>query len=47
MTTADVAVGKAQLGTVRMLQRRYQEALEAYAEARERFTQLDEPGSSP
>lgn len=41
----DVAVGKGQLGTVRMLQRRYPEALEAYEEARERFTQLDEPGS--
>jgi tetratricopeptide (TPR) repeat protein len=40
-----VAVGKIQLGTVRMLQRRYPDALAAYAEARERFTQLDEPGS--
>ena len=40
----DVAVGKDQLGTVRMRQRRYPEALAAYAEARERFTQLDEPG---
>ena len=39
-----VAVGKGQLGTVRM-QRRYPEALAAYAEARERFTQLDEPGT--
>ncbi len=39
----DVAVGKAQLGTVRQRQRRYKEALEAYAEARERFTALDEP----
>ena len=28
-----------------MQQRRYPEALAAYAEARERFTQLDEPGS--
>ncbi len=40
-----VAVGKGQLGTVRMLQRRYPEALAAYTEARERFTRLDEPGS--
>jgi tetratricopeptide (TPR) repeat protein len=40
-----VSVGKAQLGTVRMYQRRYPEALAAYAEARERFTQLDEPGT--
>jgi hypothetical protein len=40
-----VAVGKGQLGTVRLLQRRYKEALAAHAEARERFTQLDEPGS--
>jgi tetratricopeptide (TPR) repeat protein len=40
-----VAVGKGQLGTVRLQQRRYPEALAAYAEARERFTQLDEPGS--
>ncbi|MDX1999925.1 MAG: tetratricopeptide repeat protein [Thermoanaerobaculia bacterium] len=41
----DVAVGKAQLGTARLWQRRYSEALEAFAEARERFTQLDEPSS--
>lgn len=40
-----VAAVKAQLGTVRYLQRRYPEALVAYAEARERFTQLDEPGT--
>ena len=40
-----VAVGKGQLGTVRMLQRRYPEALAAFAAAREQFTQLDEPGS--
>ncbi len=40
-----VAVGKGQLGTVRLRQRRYPEALAAYAEARERFTQFDEPGS--
>ncbi len=41
----DVAVGKGQLGSVRMDQRRYPEALAAYVEARERFTRLDEPGS--
>ena len=41
----DVAVGKIQLGTVRLQQRRYPEALAAYAEARERFAALDEPGS--
>jgi len=40
-----VAACKGQLGTVRLLQQRYPEALAAYAEARERFTQLDEPGS--
>jgi tetratricopeptide (TPR) repeat protein len=41
----DVAVGKGQLGAVRLQQRRYPEALAAYAEARQRFTALDEPGS--
>jgi tetratricopeptide (TPR) repeat protein len=41
----DVAVGKVQLGTVRKNQRRYPEALAAYTQAREWFTQLDEPGS--
>jgi tetratricopeptide (TPR) repeat protein len=41
----DVAVGKVQLGTVRLQQRRYPEAQAAYAEARQRFTALDEPGS--
>ncbi len=40
-----VAVGKGQLGTVRMKQRRYADALTAYEEARERFTQLDEPAT--
>lgn len=40
-----VAVGKVQLGTVRLQQRRHAEALAAYADARERFTRLDEPGS--
>jgi tetratricopeptide (TPR) repeat protein len=38
-----VAVGKGQLGTVRLQQRRYPEALKAHAEARERFTELGEP----
>jgi tetratricopeptide (TPR) repeat protein len=37
-----IAVGKIQLGTVRLYQRHYKEALEAYEEARERFTLLDE-----
>ncbi len=41
----DVAVGKAQIGNIRVDQRRYPEALAALAEARERFTQLDEPGN--
>jgi len=40
-----VAVGKGQLGTVRLFQRRYAEALQAYQDARERFTRLDEPSS--
>jgi tetratricopeptide (TPR) repeat protein len=40
-----IAVGKGQLGSVRMYQRRYKEALEAFADARERFTRLNEPGS--
>jgi tetratricopeptide (TPR) repeat protein len=43
--TRQVAAGKAQLGSVRLQQRRYPEALAAYAEARQRFTALDEPGS--
>lgn len=38
-----VAVGKGQLGTVRMLQQRYAEALEIYAEARSIFESLREP----
>ena len=41
----DVAVGKGQLGAIRLDQCRYQEALKAYEEARERFTRLDEPGT--
>lgn len=39
------AVGKANLGTIRQNQRRYAEALKALAEAGERFTHLEEPGS--
>jgi len=38
-----VAVARGQLGTVRLEQRRYQEALDAHEEARERFTRLGEP----
>ncbi len=41
----DVAVGKGQLGTVRMLQKNYVEALKIYAEARDIFENLGEPGS--
>jgi tetratricopeptide (TPR) repeat protein len=40
-----VAVGKGQLGAVRLEQHRYGEALEAYQDARERFTRLGEPGT--
>jgi tetratricopeptide (TPR) repeat protein len=40
-----VAVAKAQLGSVRLRQRRYQDALDAYIEARDRFTRLGEPES--
>jgi tetratricopeptide (TPR) repeat protein len=39
----DVAVGKGQLGTIRMLQRRYPEAVKAHEEARALFTKLQEP----
>ncbi len=41
----DVAAGKFQLGTVRMLQKKYAEALQIYAEARDSFESLGEPGS--
>lgn len=41
----DVAAGKFQLGTVRMRQRKYQDALAAYADARESFANLCEHGS--
>lgn len=40
-----VATGKFQLGTVRLQQRRYGDALQAYAEARETFEALGEPQS--
>ncbi len=40
-----VAVGKAQLGTVRLEQKRYSEALAAYAATRADFTRLGEPDS--
>jgi tetratricopeptide (TPR) repeat protein len=40
----DVAVGKGQLATVRRRQQRYAEALEAYKEARDTFSRLNEPG---
>src|SRR5204863_278653 len=41
--TRDVAVSKFQLGYVRVLQRRYDEALTIYAEARDTFASLGEP----
>ncbi|WP_300327673.1 tetratricopeptide repeat protein, partial [Accumulibacter sp.] len=40
-----VAVGKGQLGSVRLLQRRFPEALAAWGEARERFAALGEAES--
>ena len=40
-----VAVGKMQLGTISILQARYEEALKAYEEAREQFTRLEETGT--
>jgi len=40
-----IAVNKGQLGTVRLLQKRYQEALAAYTEARLNFESLSEPRS--
>lgn len=43
----DVAVGKGQLGTVRMQQRRHPEALAAYAEARERSRSWTNRAPSP
>jgi tetratricopeptide (TPR) repeat protein len=41
----NIAVGKTQLGEVRVRQKRYKEAMEAFDEARNRFTRLNEPGS--
>ncbi|MEO5331136.1 MAG: tetratricopeptide repeat protein [Magnetococcus sp. YQC-5] len=38
-----VAVGQIQLGTVYMLQKKYQQALDAYKESQERFAKLNEP----
>jgi tetratricopeptide (TPR) repeat protein len=40
-----VAVRKGQLGTVRLQQQRYAEALEAFQQARDTFSRLNEPGS--
>ncbi|MCP4696085.1 MAG: tetratricopeptide repeat protein [Gammaproteobacteria bacterium] len=40
-----IAVGKGQLGTVRLYQRRYADALASYDEARENFQVLGEPGN--
>ncbi|HEY3227755.1 MAG TPA: tetratricopeptide repeat protein, partial [Roseiflexaceae bacterium] len=44
-STRDVAVSKFQLATIRLLQRRYAEALKIYVEARDMFESLGEPGS--
>jgi tetratricopeptide (TPR) repeat protein len=41
----DVTVGKCNLGNVRLEQQRYGEALEAYQQARDTFSRLNEPGS--
>jgi tetratricopeptide (TPR) repeat protein len=41
----EVAVGKYQLGVVRLKQHRYAEALEAFQEARDTFSRLNEPGT--
>jgi len=40
-----VAVGKGQLGFVRLMQKQYPEALKTYQEACDTFAKLDEPGS--
>ena len=40
-----IAAVKSQLGYVRLLQRRYAEALDIYTQAREQFESLGEPGS--
>jgi tetratricopeptide (TPR) repeat protein len=41
----EVAVNKANLGSVRLSQKNYPEALKAYHEARQTFTNLDEPAT--
>ena len=41
----DVAVCRGQLGTVRLLQRRFKDALAAYEEAKTTFEKLGEPGA--
>jgi tetratricopeptide (TPR) repeat protein len=41
----EVAVSEIQLGTVRSKQQRYAEALEAYQQARDTFSRLNEPGN--
>ncbi|MBU0655030.1 MAG: tetratricopeptide repeat protein [Gammaproteobacteria bacterium] len=41
----DVAVGKIQLASVRLLQKRYADALQGYQQALALFQQLDEPGA--
>jgi len=41
----DVAVGKGQLGTVRLEQQRFTEALEAHQQARDTFSRLNKPDS--
>jgi tetratricopeptide (TPR) repeat protein len=41
----EVAVGKGELGAVRLQQQRYAEALEAFQEARDTFFRLNEPDS--
>jgi tetratricopeptide (TPR) repeat protein len=41
----DAAVGRGQLGTVRMLQRRFDDAIDVYTEARATFEALGEGGS--
>jgi tetratricopeptide (TPR) repeat protein len=43
--TRQVAVGKIQLATTRLCQKRYADALQGYREALQLFQQLDEPGS--
>jgi tetratricopeptide (TPR) repeat protein len=40
-----VAVSKGELGTIRLCQQRYAEALEAHQQARDTFSRLNEPGT--